>query len=438
MGMTSSPSESQSVEHHAILVDYNDGASGSGGLGDPLLRHGLKDQEQDEDGAGFLRTSFNGLNALSGVGILSIPYALAEGGWLSLILLLMIAIICCYTGLLLQRCTDANPSVRTYPDIGGLAFGYKGRVVVSVFMYVEIFLVAIGFLILEGDNLDNLFPGMSLEIGDFRIAGKQFFVVLIALVILPTTWLKNLGVLAYVSAGGVLASIIIVFSVLWAATFDGVGFHQRGRPLNVAGLPTSLGLYAFCYCGHAVFPTISNSMRNKAQYPKVLVLCFVLCTINYASMAVLGYLMYGNEVKSQVTLNLPLGHLSSKIAIYTTLINPFTKYALVITPIANAIEERLRVYNKRSSSVLVRTLLVSSTVIIAIMVPFFADLMSFIGSLLSVIVSMLLPCICYLMIFKDSRKSKIELVFIVLILVFGVLVASLGSYTSVKKIIQEM
>lgn len=171
---------------------------------------------------------------------------------------------------------------------------------------------------------------------------------------------------------------------------------------------------------------------------QVLVLCFVLCTINYASMAVLGYLMYGNEVKSQVTLNLPLGHLSSKIAIYTTLINPFTKYALVITPIANAIEERLRVYNKRSSSVLVRTLLVSSTVIIAIMVPFFADLMSFIGSLLSVIVSMLLPCICYLMIFKDSRKSKIELVFIVLILVFGVLVASLGSYTSVKKIIQEM
>lgn len=65
--MTSSPSESQSVEYHAILVDYNDGASGSGGLGDPLLRHGLKDQEQDEDGASFLRTSFNGLNALSGL-----------------------------------------------------------------------------------------------------------------------------------------------------------------------------------------------------------------------------------------------------------------------------------------------------------------------------------------------------------------------------------
>lgn len=44
---------------------------------------------------------------------------------------------------------------------------------------------------------------------------------------------------------------------------------------------------------------------------------------------------------SQVTLNLPAAQLSSKITIYTTLVNPFSKYALMVTPTAPAIEERI-------------------------------------------------------------------------------------------------
>jgi vesicular inhibitory amino acid transporter len=58
-------------------------------------------------------------------------------------------------------------------------------------------------------------------------------------------------------------------------------------------------------------------------------------------MAILGYLMFGHDVQFQVTLNLPTSLVSSKIAIYTTLVGPITKYALIATPIANAIESRL-------------------------------------------------------------------------------------------------
>lgn len=68
------------------------------------------------------------------MGLLSIPYALAEGGWLSLVLLLLVAMVCCYTGQLLQTCMGASPDVRGYPDIGALAFGAKGLFAVSAFM----------------------------------------------------------------------------------------------------------------------------------------------------------------------------------------------------------------------------------------------------------------------------------------------------------------
>jgi vesicular inhibitory amino acid transporter len=199
-----------------------------------------------------------------------VPYALAEGGWLSLALLAVVATICWYTGLLLQRCMTADPAIRTYPDIGERAFGRGGRLIVSAFMYAELYLVAIGFLILDGDNLDKLFPGASVSLGPVTLAGKQLFVVAVALVVAPTTWLRSLGVLAYVSATGVFASVVIVLSVLWTAAVDGVGFDGQGTTaLRPSGLPTALGLYTFCYCGHAVFPTLYTSMKEKSQFPKV-------------------------------------------------------------------------------------------------------------------------------------------------------------------------
>ena len=71
---------------------------------------------------------------------------------------------------------------------------------------------------------------------------------------------------------------------------------------------------------------------------KVLLLCFTLCTISYASMAVFGYLMFGSNVQSQITLNLPTEKLSSRVAICTTLVNPIAKYALMVTPVVNAIK----------------------------------------------------------------------------------------------------
>ncbi|KAG8375890.1 hypothetical protein BUALT_Bualt09G0006200 [Buddleja alternifolia] len=272
--------------------------------------------------------------------MLSVPYALSEGGWLSLIALLVIAIVCFYTGLLMKKCMDRNPLIKTYPDIGAQAFGKKGRIVISTFMDLELFLLAVEFLILEGDNLHKLFPNVCVHVFRKTVGGKQVFILLTALVMLPTTWFRSLSVLlAYVSAGGILASIVLIGTVFWIGAFEGVGFNQKGVLWRYNGLPTTISLFTFCYCGHPVFPTLCTSMKDKSQFPKVLQVCFIMSTISYGSMAILGYMMYGENLVSQVTLNLPIKSISSKIAIYATLINPITKYALIISPIAVALED---------------------------------------------------------------------------------------------------
>ncbi|XP_052187628.1 amino acid transporter AVT1I-like [Diospyros lotus] len=389
-------------------------------------------------GTTFLRTCFNGVNTLSGVGLLSIPYALSEGGWFSIMLLFLVAILCCYTGQLLRRCMDADTHIQTYPDIGGLAFGAKGRTLVSTFIYLELYLVAVEFLILEGDNLTKLFPDTCFHIGGHKVGGKQGFVLLTALAILPTVWLRSLALLAYLSAGGVLASVVLVVSVAWVGAADGVGFHEKGVLWNWTGLPIAVSLYTFCYGGHAVFPTLRNSMRERSQFSQVLYVSFILSTITYGSMAVFGYLMYGQNLMSQVTLNLPDNNLSSKIAIYTTLINPITKYAIIVSPIATDLEEKFSLQNSRLIRLLLRTGLVISTVVVALTVPFFGYVMAFIGSFLSVSACFLFPCLCYLKICRAYRSFGAELMLIGAIIAMGASVAVIGTYTSVKQIVEHM
>ncbi|KAL5228708.1 hypothetical protein ABZP36_016973 [Zizania latifolia] len=371
--------------------------------------------------------------------MLSVPYALSQGGWLSLALFVLVGAVCYYTGKLIVRCMQADDSVRTYPDIGQLAFGAHGRRAIGLVMYVELYLVAISFLILEGDNLDKLFHGTVVDLLGYRMHEKQLFVLVAAAVILPTTWLKNLNMLAYVSAVGLIASAALTASLVWAGVAE-KRFRVKGSGLlNLSGLPTSLSLYFFCFAGHGVFPTVYSSMRKKKDFPKVLLISSVLCSLNYALTAVLGYLIYGDDVQAQVTLNLPSGRLYTRIAILTTLITPLAKYALVIQPITAAIDENLSVAAAETgqlTKVLTSTAVVVSTVVLACTVPFFGYLMSFIGSSLNVTVAVLFPCLSYLKIYKPKGGvRRVELVAIVGILMVGVCVAVVGTYTSLNQII---
>lgn len=210
------------------------------------------------------------VDMFAGVGILSTPYAAAQGGWVGLALLMVFALICCYTAILLRRCLDSHPHIRSYPDVGEVSFGKWGRWITSILLYLELYAVAIEFLILEGDNLAHLFPAAGVTIGHWIVLNPhEVFVILSAICMLPTVWLREMRLLSYVSATGVVASFLIVITVGWIGVFDGVGFHHRGSLVHLDGLPVAVGLYSFCYCGHAVFPSIYGSMRNRSQFSHV-------------------------------------------------------------------------------------------------------------------------------------------------------------------------
>lgn len=260
----------------------------------------------------------NGMNVLCGVGILSTPYAVKEGGWVGLSILLIFALLSFYTGILLRYCLDSAPGLETYPDIGQAAFGTTGRFAISIILYVELYACCVEYIILESDNLSSLFPNAHLNFGVFDLGSHHLFALMTTLAVLPTVWLRDLSVLSYISAGGVIASILVVLCLFWVGLVDQVGFQSEGTVLNLTNLPVAIGLYGYCYSGHAVFPNIYTSMAKPNQYPSVLLISFAICTLLYAGVAVLGYQMFGESTLSQFTLNMPQDLVASKIAVWTT------------------------------------------------------------------------------------------------------------------------
>lgn len=386
----------------------------------------------------FGQAVLNGINVLCGVGILSTPYAAKEGGWVGLSILFIFGILSFYTGLLLRSCLDSEPGLETYPDIGQAAFGTAGRIAISIVLYVELYGCCIEYIILEGDNLASLFPNAYLNLGGIELNPQTLFAVIAALAVLPTVWLRDLSVLSYISAGGVIASVLVVLCLLWIGIED-VGFQRSGTTLNLGTLPVAIGLYGYCYSGHAVFPNIYTSMAKPNQFPAVLVACFGVCTLLYAGGAVMGYKMFGEDTLSQFTLNLPQDLVATKIAVWTTVVNPFTKYALTISPVAMSLEELIPANHAKSYlfSIFIRTGLVFSTLVIGLSVPFFGLVMSLIGSLLTMLVTLILPCVCYLRILR-GKVTRIQAGLCIMIIVVGVVCSSVGTYSALAEIVKSL
>ncbi|CAI5460182.1 unnamed protein product [Closterium sp. Yama58-4] len=377
---------------------------------------------------------------------------------------------------------------------------------------------------------------LSTGVGSLCLEPKQFYVILSALLVLPTVWLRDLSLLAYISAGGVLASLLLVFGVGWLKEVDHIGDIPGGissttewfKPM---GLPAAAGLFGFCFSGHAVVPNIYRSMKKPDHFTPVMLVSFAACTLLYGGMALMGYAMFGASVQSQITLNLPPALSASKAVVWTTVVNPFTKFALTLLPIALALEETLPTAHPHSlpqsdshshshsrshshshshstreggvscegdadvmeggctgtgtgagtgsgtglrtgtgegteagvqagmgkgmdmgmgvdswqhiaSATALRTALVAGAVTVALSVPFFGLVMAFIGSFLSLSISVMLPCACYVKLMggpwrEGGRLGWGEVVGVMGLFLIGLLAAASGTFYAVRGITDE-
>ncbi|KAK8935677.1 hypothetical protein KSP39_PZI013060 [Platanthera zijinensis] len=387
----------------------------------------------------YAQSVFNGVNVLCGVGMLSAPYSIKEGGWLGLFILIIFGVLAFYTGILLRRCLESEPGLETYPDIGQAAFGPYGRIIVSIILYLELYACCVEYIILDSDNLSSLFPNAHLDIAGIHLNAHLLFGVLITLIVLPSTWVRDFSMISYISAGGVIASVLVVACLFWLGLVDNIGYKNEGSLINLSGISIAIGLYGYSYSGHAVFPNIYSSLKKKSEFPAVLFTSFAISTLLFAGVAVMGSMLFGDATQSQFTLNMPHEFVVSKIAVWTTVVNPITKYSLTLAPMALSLEELIPKDQQKSHwySIVIRTALTISTLLVAMSVPFFGLVMALVGSSLTMLLALILPCICFLSIAR-RKATWPEVCICALILLVGVISSALGTSSAVSKIADSL
>ncbi|GAB2210049.1 hypothetical protein Droror1_Dr00015302 [Drosera rotundifolia] len=398
------------------------------------------DDHPTKANSSFTHAVINMVGMLIGLGQLSTPYGLENGGWVSAFLIIGLGIASAYSTHLLGRCLDKNPKLRSYTDIGDQAFGRKGKILAATFIYLEIFMSLVSYTISLHDNLNRAFSGAKLSVSLLGLPKSQLLTLIAVLVALPSLWLRDLSSISFLSTGGILMSILIFVSVASTAAF-GVKANHSIPILQIEKIPGISGLYIFGYAGHIVFPNIYKAMKDPHKFTKVAIVSFATVTTLYVALAFMGAKLYGPALNAQITLSMPPHLLVTKLALWATVLTPMTKYALEFAPFAIQLDHNLPTsLGSRTRRIIrggVGSILLLLILALALTVPYFHHVLGLTGSLVSVAICIIMPCTFYIKIFQGEIQKPyliLNLGFIILAYVLGVV----GTVSSSKALIQTM
>ncbi|KAK9288070.1 hypothetical protein L1049_016516 [Liquidambar formosana] len=389
----------------------------------------------------FAHAVINMVGMLIGLGQLSAPYALENGGWASAFLLVGLGVICAYSSHLLGKCLDKNPKSRNFTDIGHQAFGTKGRVIAATFIYLEIFMALVSYTISLHDNLITVFSGTHLKFPWIHLSTSQILTVLAVLVALPSLWLRDLSLISFLSSGGILMSLVIFTTVACTAIFGSIKANHNIPVLRLRNIPAISGLYIFSFAGHIVFPNLYKEMKDPSKFTKVSIVSFALVTALYTALAFMGAKLFGSQVGSQITLSMPRDQLLTKIALWATVLTPMTKYALEFAPFAMHLEHKLPPSMSSRTKLMIRGTIGSFLLLVilalALSVPYFQYVLSLTGSLVSVAICIIFPCAFYIKICRAQISTPL-LVLNVTLIAFGSLLGVFGTISSSKLLLKNV
>ena len=363
------------------------------------------------------QTIFNSINILIGIGMFALPLGLKYAGWIPGITMLLIFAVSTYcTAELLSRCMDTDPTIMSYADLSYVAFGNKGRALISCLFTLDLTACAISLVVLFADSLNALFPAISVT--QYKLI--CFFVVTPP-VFIPLSILSNISLLGILSTIGTL----VVITVCGFIKRDAPGslldpMPTQLWPTNFKNFCLSIGLLSACWGGHAVFPNLKTDMRHPEKFNSCLVQTYkITCTTDIGT-AIIGYLMFGAGVQNEITKNVLLsdGYPNIVYGLISALMTviPVAKTPLNARPIISVLDSIFHVENAEAEytgaklrfAKMIKVLNCIAVnvmfVVMAILFPQFDKLIALLGAGLVFSICFILPCLFYIKICKDTIK----------------------------------
>ena len=388
------------------------------------------------------QTIFNSVNVLIGIGLLALPLGLSHSGWLlGIPALALCAYLTFNSAELLSRCMDTDPTLMTYSDLAYVTFGPKGRALISLLFSLDLMASGVSLIVLFADSLNALFPSISII----------HFKVIAFLVLTPPSFLP-LNILSLVSLAGITSTIGVVIVIFLC------GFTKSTSPGSLIEFATTnmfpnsipdaliaIGILMAPFGGHAIFPNLKVDMRHPHKFKDCLKVTYSITFLTDMSMAIIGFLMFGDAVKDEITKSVLLtkGYPQFTYWLICALMAtvPFSKTPLNARPIISIFDMALRLQDisefkglaygwRLTLKISVRIFVNALFVIIAIMFPAFDKIIAFMGAGLCFLLCLILPAIFYMTICKDTITNR-ERVECWIIIVFSAIFSVVGTTAAI-------
>ena len=430
-------SETSGDETKATLELQSSHAESSSGDDDTSLA----DRSSPRFSAGSVsvwKSVFNIVNFIEGIGFLALPYAIKEGGIVIIVAFFIIPVCLWYTGKVFIECFyDTDKKQRrvrarsTYRELGEILFPKYGGYFVTAFLALNLFLISVSYLVICGSLMSHALPSVPLTVIAWTcIAGVAVF---------PTTFLKSLSDIAWLSVVSVIALISVLISVLWYGAK-----HMDEWDLDTIlfwdseGVSIGLPILIYGYGALPILPSVEKSMREKHRFTLALALAYVVNMLMKIVFSVFAFLSFGFDTNQVILNNLPEGSFRMSIS-FVFVSSCVFSYALPLHQVFDLIETSKVFQNTFSKmlifgSFLLRVIVVLSTVLAAILFPNFALVVSFAGSIIGSFYTYIFPCAVHLKM-KFQQLKPYEVFVNLLLIVIGTVVLIFGVIFSGKALL---
>lgn len=318
----------------------------------------------------------------------------------------------------------------SYSDVAFATFGILGRYLVEASIVLSQIGFCCAYLIFITENMT------------WRGLSKKTFLTFLLPLELLLTMIPDLKSLQGTSS---IANFSNIVAFLVAFYFDLEHYHlasnEHRREFSISEFPFFFSIAIYCFEGAGMILSLEQSMPDqlRSTFKGLFIKTLTFVTTIYIMFGIAGYLSFGPDTKEIITLNLePEGGIDFALIVKVCLcFSLFFTYPVMMFPVTKIItpkvQQLITIEETTLFRLVLRFILVSITGIIVIVIPNFANLMSFIGATCCTLLAFILPALCHLILFKNDL-DKFQMFLDIFLILVGIIGSILGSYDALMHI----
>uniref|UniRef100_A0A336LFH0 Vesicular inhibitory amino acid transporter n=1 Tax=Culicoides sonorensis TaxID=179676 RepID=A0A336LFH0_CULSO len=398
-----------------------------------------------------IQAAWNVTNAIQGMFIVSLPFAVLRGGYWAIVAMVGIAHICCYTGKILVQCLyEPDPQTgelvrvrESYVAIAKVCFGKRvGARLVFTAQIIELLMTCILYVVVCGDLMAGTFPEGALD--------SRSWMLLCGVMLLPLAFLKSIQTVSALSFWCTMSHLVINAVVIGYCILEigDWGWSKVKFGIDFENFPISLGVIVFSYTSQIFLPTLEGNMEDRSKFNWMLDWSHIAAAAFKAIFGYICFLTFQNDTQQVITNNLHSPAFKGMVNLFLV-IKAVLSYPLPYFAALELLERQLFRGKPKSPFPTIweldgelkvwglawRVGLIVGTILMAIFIPHFSILMGFIGSFTGTMLSFIWPCYFHLKL-KGHLLDQKTIAYDYFVIFLGLLFGVVGIYDSGSALIK--